>query len=108
MQLHNDAAPARQADPLEGQPLEHAEKTRVLVLLQVGLQPVAPAGNTLEAKLRRRHTELDEAQLHAAPLLLRPLGKASGPISTQAVLAPAGERMFGWQPQAAGSVPPPH
>jgi len=50
MLLHNDAAPARQADPLEGQPLEQAsEKIRVLVLLQVGLQPVAPAGTTLEA-----------------------------------------------------------
>ena len=49
MQLHNDAAHARQADPLEVQPLEHAEKTRVLVLLPVGLQPVAPAGTTLEA-----------------------------------------------------------
>ena len=49
MQLLLDAAPARQADPLEGQPLEHAEETRVLVLLQVGLQPEAPAGTTLEA-----------------------------------------------------------
>ena len=49
MQLHNAAAPARQADPLEGQHLEHAEETRVLGLLQVGLQPEAPAGTTLEA-----------------------------------------------------------
>jgi hypothetical protein len=49
MQLLIDAAPAQQADPLEGQPLEHAEKTRVLGLLQVGLQPEAPAGTTLEA-----------------------------------------------------------
>ena len=49
MQLLIDAAPAQQADPLEGQPLEHEEKTRVLGLLQVGLQPEAPAGTTLEA-----------------------------------------------------------
>ena len=100
--------PSKLHDPLEGQPLEHAEKTRVLGLLQVVLQPEAPAGTT-PTVLRRRAALLDISRsASSCTTAAEIIGKVSGPISTQAVLAPAGEIMFGWQPQAAGSVPPPH
>ena len=100
MLLRQRAAPAQPSEPLEGQPLEHAQKTRVQGLLQVGCSLRHQQAPRPQRSGGVRSHQIHEGQLHPAPLLLRPLGKASGPISIQAVLAPAGERIFGWQPQA--------
>ena len=78
MLLRNGAAPAQPAEPLEGQPLEHAKKTRVLGLLQVVLQLAAPAGTT-PAVLRRRAALSDISRsASSCTTAAETIGKVSG------------------------------